>query len=90
MVLPTGIATDDTTKDFFGAISSKQSIVSLFDFENKEGIFPGVHRSFKFCLLTLDGSKVDKSNFASGAGSPSPVRTLASRRAKRCAAATKK
>ena len=64
MVLPTGIATDDTTKDFFGAISSKQSIVSLFDFENKEGIFPGVHRSFKFCLLTLDGSKVDKSNFA--------------------------
>jgi len=31
------------------------SLVSLYDFENREGIFPGVHRSYKFCLLTLTG-----------------------------------
>jgi hypothetical protein len=31
-------------------------LVSLFDFENREAIFPGVHRSYKFCLLTLSGS----------------------------------
>ncbi|MGQ9684513.1 MAG: Eco57I restriction-modification methylase domain-containing protein, partial [Anaerolineae bacterium] len=28
-------------------------LVSLYDFENRDGIFPGVHRSYKFCLLTL-------------------------------------
>ena len=51
-VLPTGIATDDTTKFFFQDIIEKQSLVSLFDFENRKAIFPGVHRSYKFCLFT--------------------------------------
>ena len=50
-VLPSGIATDDTTKFFFQDLVETQSLVSLFDFENK-GIFPGVHSSYKFCLLT--------------------------------------
>lgn len=51
-VLPSGIATDDTTKFFFQDLVDRKSLVSLFDFENK-GIFPGVHSSFKFCLLTV-------------------------------------
>ncbi|HUT60573.1 MAG TPA: hypothetical protein VNA25_22235 [Phycisphaerae bacterium] len=51
-VLPTGIATDDTTKFFFQDVVEKKSLASLFDFENK-GIFPGVHSSYKFCLFTL-------------------------------------
>lgn len=50
-VLPSGIATDDTTKFFFQDMVDKKSLVSLFDFENK-GIFQGVHSSYKFCLLT--------------------------------------
>lgn len=50
-VLPTGIATDDTTKLFFQDLIEKRSLASLFDFENK-GVFPGVHSSFKFCLFT--------------------------------------
>lgn len=54
-VLPTGIATDDTTKHFFADLVDKRSLVSLFDFENRRAIFPGVHRSYKFCLLTLTG-----------------------------------
>ena len=52
LVLPSGIATDDSTSTFFGEIS-KGRIVQLIDFENREGIFPGVHRSYKFCLLTI-------------------------------------
>ncbi|MBC7621231.1 MAG: SAM-dependent DNA methyltransferase, partial [Candidatus Saccharibacteria bacterium] len=52
LVLPSGIATDDSTSAFFAEIS-KGRIVQLVDFENKEAIFPGVHRSFKFCLLTI-------------------------------------
>lgn len=52
LVLPSGIATDDSTSAFFGEIS-KGRIVQLIDFENREAIFVGVHRSFKFCLLTI-------------------------------------
>src|SRR5262249_35259290 len=54
-IVPSGIATDDTTKLFFQNIVTSRSLVSLFDFENRAAIFPGVHRSYKFCLLTLTG-----------------------------------
>jgi len=53
IIVPSGIATDDTTKFFFQDIMQTRSLVSLFDFENAQGIFAGVHRSYKFCLLTL-------------------------------------
>ena len=51
-VLPTGIATDDTTKFFFQDVVGTKSLVSLFDFENKGVFFPDVHSSYKFCLFT--------------------------------------
>jgi hypothetical protein len=53
IIVPTGIATDDTNKLFFADVVEKGQLVSLFDFENREGVFPEVHRSYKFCLLTL-------------------------------------
>ncbi|AUV16944.1 restriction endonuclease [Aeromonas sp. ASNIH7] len=52
-IVPTGIATDDSTKAFFGEITQKGRLISLFDIENREAVFPSVHRSYKFCLLTL-------------------------------------
>jgi hypothetical protein len=52
IIVPTGIATDDSTKAFFGDMSAKRQLVSFFDFENRDAIFPGVHRSYKFSLLT--------------------------------------
>ena len=55
-IVPSGIATDDTTKYFFQDLIEKKSLINLYDFENREGIFQGVHRSYKFCLLTLSGS----------------------------------
>ena len=55
VIMPTGIATDNSTKDFFADIARRQALVSLFDFENRDGIFAGVHRSYKFCLLTIGG-----------------------------------
>lgn len=55
LILPTGIATDATTQYFFKDLVTKGSLVSLFDFENAKPLFDGVHRSFKFCLLTLAG-----------------------------------
>lgn len=54
VILPTGIATDDTTKAFFGAISGARELASLYDFENK-GIFSAIDSRMKFCLLTLSG-----------------------------------
>ncbi|HOZ22790.1 MAG TPA: N-6 DNA methylase [bacterium] len=55
-IVPSGIATDDTTKFFFQDLIARSSLVSLYDFENRDCIFIGVHRSYKFCLLTLTGS----------------------------------
>jgi hypothetical protein len=55
-IVPSGIATDDTTKFFFQDLMENQSLASLYDFENRDAIFPGVHRSYKFSLLTLAGS----------------------------------
>lgn len=54
-IVPSGIATDDTTKAFFQNLMDTRSLSSLYDFENRNGIFPGVHRSYKFSLLTLTG-----------------------------------
>ncbi|MGQ9607566.1 MAG: hypothetical protein ACUVTW_15345, partial [Thermogutta sp.] len=53
IIVPTGIATDDTNKHFFADLVESGSLVSLFDFENREAIFPHVHRSYKFSLLTM-------------------------------------
>lgn len=52
-IVPTGIATDDSTKAFFAHIAQSGRLVSLFDIENREKVFPSVHSSMKFCLLTL-------------------------------------
>ena len=52
-IVPTGIATDASTQAYFGHISQTGRLVSLLDLENREAVFPGVHHSYKFCLLTL-------------------------------------
>lgn len=52
-IVPTGIATDASTQTYFSHITQKQRLVSLYDIENREAVFPAVHRSYKFCLLTL-------------------------------------
>ena len=56
-VLPTGIATDDTTKFFFQDVVEAKALASVFDFENKGVFFPGVHSSYKFCLFTVGGGR---------------------------------
>jgi hypothetical protein len=64
IIVPTGIATDNTTKDFFGDLIKTQSLASLYDFENKEAIFSAVHRMYKFSLLALTGKPIKRGNFA--------------------------
>ncbi len=55
VILPTGIATDATNQHFFADLVEKGQIASLFDFENREKLFPAVDSRMKFCLLTLRG-----------------------------------
>ena len=57
MVLPLGIVTDDSTQAFFEEMASKGRIRSVTSFENEEFIFPAVHHAFRFCLLTLGGTR---------------------------------
>jgi len=52
-IVPSGIATDDTTKFFFQDLMDAGSLVSLYDFENRSKIFPAVDSRMKFCLLTM-------------------------------------
>ena len=42
----------------------KECLVSLYDFENRQGLFPGTHRSYKFSLLTLTGDQIRAADFA--------------------------
>ncbi|MFZ1519444.1 MAG: DNA methyltransferase [Ignavibacteriaceae bacterium] len=55
IIVPSGVATQDTTKVFFSHIVSNKNLISIYDFENTEGIFHDVHRNTKFCLLTICG-----------------------------------
>ncbi|MBI3455025.1 MAG: N-6 DNA methylase [Candidatus Rokubacteria bacterium] len=62
-IVPTGIATDDTTKEFFRSLVEPRSLVSLYDFENAVGMFPGVgHGRYKFSLLTIAGARRPQSS----------------------------
>jgi len=56
-IVPSGIATDVTTKYFFQDMVRTLTLVSLYSFENEEFIFPAVHHSTKFCLLTISGAR---------------------------------
>ncbi|MCD1654120.1 hypothetical protein K7J14_05320 [Treponema zuelzerae] len=52
-ITPSGIATDDSTKLYFGHIATKGMLASFYDFENREKLFPSVDSRFKFALQTL-------------------------------------
>lgn len=56
-ILPSGIVSDDSTKLLFQSVVEQRQLVSFFDFENREGIFSDVHRSFKFGIFTLAGAR---------------------------------
>lgn len=64
IIVPTGIATDDTNKQFFAGLNREHAIASLFDLENREALFPGVHRSYKFSLFTIGARPVPAATFA--------------------------
>jgi hypothetical protein len=58
LVIASGIATDDNNKALFEKLVASNRLINIFDFENREGIFPAIHRSYKFCIFCAGGIKV--------------------------------
>jgi hypothetical protein len=56
IIIPTGIATDDTMKGFFNELLSSNKLMSLIGFINSKKIFPAVKDYIKFALVTLGRS----------------------------------
>lgn len=56
LVMPTGIAVNDSNKTFFSKLIDENRLVSIYSFENEEKLFE-IHHSFKFCLLTCCSQK---------------------------------
>jgi Eco57I restriction-modification methylase len=53
IVIPSGIYTDLGAKQLRELLFSSTEVTGLFCFENRKEIFEGVHRSFKFVVLTF-------------------------------------
>ena len=57
LLVPSGIASDNTTRAFFNELMDTKALELLYDFENRRGLFPDVHRSFKFATLVFGGAR---------------------------------
>lgn len=62
LICPPGIATDDTTKDFFRDLIEKGSLVSLHGFINERFLFQGIEHNIWFCLITITGPRIINPN----------------------------
>jgi hypothetical protein len=58
MIVQSGMATDETGKDFFSKLLSEGRLIQFLDFENHLGIFPDVHYQFRFALMTIGGDGI--------------------------------
>ncbi len=57
LLVPSGVATDNTTKEYFADIMSSQALIGLYDFENRLKVFPDVDGRFKFSALIFGGAE---------------------------------
>lgn len=57
LLVPSGIATDATTREFFASLMKPQALAGLYDFENRRRMFPDVDSRFKFSVLLFGGTE---------------------------------
>jgi hypothetical protein len=55
LLTPSGVYGDKTASEFFRTMTASGRLRAVFDFENRGKFFPGVHRSFKFCVFVAGG-----------------------------------
>ncbi len=65
LLVPSGIVTDDTTKEFFNDLMDRKALVSLYDFENRNKVFEDVDGRFKFSAIIFHGGefKTEQADF---------------------------
>ena len=56
-IVPSGIVTDDTTKEYFQALLDRRALGSVHHFENESFVFKGLHHAYRFVLLTIRESR---------------------------------
>lgn len=70
-IVPTGIATDDTTKEYFCELMSRKNLAAFYGFENEAKLFKGIDHRVNFCLLVVSMSEVTRPNFSAFVREPS-------------------
>lgn len=55
LIVPSGITSDHMTRFLFGFLLENGRLISAYDIENANGLFP-IHRGFRFTLLAGSGS----------------------------------
>ena len=60
-IVPSGIATDDTTKGYFQAIIRSRALQSMWEFENEGFFTAGKGHMLRFALTTLSGGNAPSS-----------------------------
>lgn len=65
-IVPSGLVTDDTTKFLFKDLVEKETLINIYDFENREKLFSAVDSRMKFSLVTVAGighKSIDPTDF---------------------------
>jgi len=57
MILPNGLVTGFTYREFLRHLLSTKTLVSFYGFENEDKLFKSVHNETKFGLLTVTGGR---------------------------------
>ena len=55
-IVPSGIVTDDTTKEYFKTLLDRSALASVHHFENESLVFKGLDHRYRFVLLTIGES----------------------------------
>ena len=56
-IVPSGIVTDNTTKEYFQALLDRSALASVHHFENESLVFKGLDHRYRFLLLTIGESR---------------------------------
>ena len=56
-IAPSGLVTDDSTKEYFQALLDRAALASVHHFENESLVFKGLHHAYRFVLMTIGESR---------------------------------
>jgi hypothetical protein len=60
-IIPNAVALGASAQYLFADLTQRRAVTSLYDFENRKQIFPGIDSRYRFCLLSLTGKALRES-----------------------------